>query len=794
MPIVNLKLGEPLVLTLAADPRLAPTTYPDDQIWELSMGGGEPPSLAIRTTFGLRARSFRIFPRFIIKDAICADPATFAAPVVIKYLAPNFIRLACEPHPGINVEIEYWVPTSQSLTGRARLTNNRAEYVSLLLEWVSLLTPDSTGQRMAPLDIGLFHLLAGRTGALTPIFYLTGITQPEAGPFTALASQFELKPRQTGTATWFEAAQSNPEIGFSLVQQLATRNWDAEVARIERINASQLDIHTGNPDWDTAFTLAQKTARGLVLSNPGGCPHPSTVSTRLPDQGFSIRGDGSDYTHLWDGQTLYDLYYLFDLLMPGEPNLIRGFLENFLASQTPEGHIPLKPGLGGQLNKLTAPPLLAGLVWRYYQRTEDVDFLRTSFPGLLSFVQSWFDPQHDRDGDGIPEWDHPLQTGIDDHPIFAHWYTWSQGLDISMVEGPDLCAYLHAEIDALIQMAHRINQPESIPSLQSLADHLTASVEASWNESLSTYQYWDRESHQSPPFEVLGDRLGSGTILLDRQFPTPVRLIIRIKSTDESTRPAHGFIHGTGPSGGHRVERFSADRFRWVLGNGNCTSERIYTKLEHIEIQGLLDTDQVTLQTLSLNCREQSLLLPLWAGIPSPERAKVLIKNTITNNRLFWGAYGLRACAEKPDSPEAANYYHRVHMLWNSLVGEGLLRYGQRHRAADLVTRLMNAITQNLKQEHAFFRSYLASNGYGLGDRNSLLGLAPLGLFLQVIGVQIITPYRVHITGPNPFPWPITVKYKGLTIIQHKRKAMIIFPDGQSVTQRNDKPHTVSIE
>ena len=793
MPSTNLKPGDPLVLTLAADARLGSTSYVNDHIWELSLGSGEPPALAVQTTFGLRARSFRIFPRFIFKDTVLSNPATFSGPIHVKYQAPNFIRLACIPFPGINVEIEYWVPGSQLLAGRTRLTNRRAEPVSLCLEWAPLLTPDANGQRMAPLDIGLTHLLAGKTSNLVPILFVAGIVQPATGPYTALATQLELAPHETHTVTWVSTAQATAEAALTQAQQVARRNWDATVAQLELVNASRLEIHSGNPEWDAAFLQAQNTARSLVVTNPGTCTYPSTVSNRLPDQGFSLRGDGSDYTHLWDGQTLFDLYYLQGLLLPGEPELVRGFLANFLAAQTSAGEIPQKPGLSGQFSQLTAPPLLAVLSWRYYQHTADIHYLEDSFPGLLTFLQSWFSPQHDRDGDGIPEWDHPLQTGLDDHPIYAHWQPWSQGVDISMFEGPDLCAYLYAEIEALIHIARLVNRPETIPALQSLSDHLIAAVEASWDESMSTYHPWDRESHHCSSVVTIAQRQGPGQIQVDSSYEHPVRLLIQLHSKDETTRPAQGFIHGTGPSGVHRVERISPERFRWHLGIGRYTSERIYTHLEHIDIQGILDADQVTIQTPHLKCREQTLLLPLWAGMSPQERASSLISKTITNPKLFWGKYGLRACAEKPPTASAAGHYQHIHLLWNSLIAEGLLRYGKQKRAADLVTRLMEAVVLNLKHKHSFYRAYSAANGEGIGERGALLGLAPLGLFLQVLGVQIISQYQVKIIAPNPFPWPVTVKYKGLTVIQHKKKAMIIFPDGQSITVRNDKPQLVNM-
>ncbi len=64
MPNWNLAAGDPLSLTLAADARLTTTDYTNDQIWELSLGGGEPAALALQTTYGLRAHWMRLFPRF----------------------------------------------------------------------------------------------------------------------------------------------------------------------------------------------------------------------------------------------------------------------------------------------------------------------------------------------------------------------------------------------------------------------------------------------------------------------------------------------------------------------------------------------------------------------------------------------------------------------------------------------------------------------------------------------------------------------------------------------------------
>ena len=75
-----------------------------------------------------------------------------------------------------------------------------------------------------------------------------------------------------------------------------------------------MDITTGDPDWDAAFTLSQKTAFGLLFPGGQNLPSPSFVLARNPDQGFSRRGDGFDYTFLWNGQAPLESYYLGTLL------------------------------------------------------------------------------------------------------------------------------------------------------------------------------------------------------------------------------------------------------------------------------------------------------------------------------------------------------------------------------------------------------------------------------------------------------------------------------------------------
>ncbi len=161
---------------------------------------------------------------------------------------------------------------------------------------------------------------------------------------------------------------------------------------------------------------------------------------------------------------------------------------------------------------------------------------------------------------------------------------------------------------------------------------------------------------------------------------------------------------------------------------------------------------------------------------------------------MFWQAYGIRACMPPQNIDEDVLSYQSVHIPWNTLIGEGLVDFGFRSVAAELVTHLMNAAILNLKRGKGFRRFYDSRTGAGSGERDALDGFAPLSLFLYTLGVKIYSPKKVKISGANPFPWPVTVKYRGLTVLRQSEKTTVIFQDGQTVTVEGDEPHIIALE
>jgi hypothetical protein len=492
-----------------------------------------------------------------------------------------------------------------------------------------------------------------------------------------------------------------------------------------------------------------------------------------------------------------DACLLAGYLLPGSPELLKAVLINFLDSQKEDGFIDLKPGLGGQHSRAMATPLLAATTWQYIQSQPQEDpatknFIQQVYPALLSFFDAWFNPDFDADQDGLPEWSHPMQTGLEEHPLFSVWQPWSQGADIRTSESPALASMLYCECHALQQMAKLLAEVKDLAHLKATSERLRVLVDSMWDETTARYQYRDRDSHLTAGGQQIAEQTGPGTLSIHQQFEIPVRLVLKINTNGETRPQPRIFIHGENASGQHRIERIEAEQVRWTLDYGILTGDRLYNSIEKVELQGLLAQDVVTLSSAGYDCHDITLLLPLWAGLPTTVQAKEMIERNILDETQYWRSYGMPACSEAQGGDQ--NTCDSVHMIFNSLIGHGLLAYGYREEAAELVSRLMAGIVQNLRRDGAVRRSFNAQDGEGSGERNALGGLAPLGLFMEVLGIRLISPLEIYLTGFNPFPWPVTVKYRGTTILRQKDKTVVIFPDGQTVETSDETAQLVRLQ
>lgn len=784
----SLAKGDPLCLTLAADSRLSIPDYINDHIWELVPGGGEPPALSLHTTYGLRAKSMRIFLRFSENGKSVTDPAVFALPPTVRRFYPNFLTVDYSPLPNIDVVTEYWTPQSNAISGRVTLANKSNAIRKIRLEVCALLAPIN-GQSITSTQIQLVNVLVGQSSGLFPVLFMTGGPAPGTGSYPSLFLDLELGPGATRQLTWTQAAAGSLQASFDLARQTAARPWEAERARLELLNESQtVEIRTGDKDWDAAFALSQNAAFGLFFPPTEELPNSSIVSSRGPDNGYSPKGDGTDYPSSWNGQTSFEAYYLANVLPVA--GIAQDLLKNYLAIQKEDGTIDGKPGLSGQRGRYNAAPLLASLAWKFYKKSEDKDFLTKVYPQLHKFFWSWFSPEFDEDRDGLPQWRHILQTGFEDNPLFDAWHDWSLGVDITQVHSPALEAMLYHEAACLIKMAETLEQNDSLTLLHEQAAKLRTSIESTWQPRTGLYHYRDRETGMSLAGKVLVRQQGPGTVATKLKFEGPIRLLIEVQNQNPTaTRPEiriHQFA--TKPAD----ETIASGDYQWRNNGLIYTTQKTYPKLAKVVVRNLGKEDTVIISTLDFTSEDHTLFMPLWAGIPDEQHAQNMIGRALLDSKRFNRPYGIPACPLLTQ-PEAESVSQAVHLLWNLFICEGLLKYGFRSDAARIVAHQMTAIVQSLKQNRSFHARYHAEKGTGIGERNALTGLAPVGLFLQILGVQVLSSKRVRLEGENPFPWEVTIRYKGLKVVRGMNKTEVVFANGKSVTVTDIAPCIVEM-
>ncbi len=780
----NLTPGQPMCLNLAADCRLGEIDTLNDHIWEIKLGGGEPSALALQTTYGLRARSMRLYPRFIRKDITLSDPLQFHQPPALEAFYANYLRFLFSPFEGLEIHLEYWAPESHAVCGRIHITNHSATREIFEMEWVSLLSPMGEGQNMAAIQVAMTNILQGKTSDLMPVFFMTGGPNPGKSSFPSLSINVDLHPGGERTLTWALVSLKDVDASLEKARRLTARPWDAEIARIELLNQSEMiEIYTGDDDWDAAFSLSQKVANGLCFPANEKVSHSTFLLSRQPDHGYSFREDGSDHSYLWSGQTALDTYFLANAL-PAQRERSRNLIRNFISAADAEGNLEWRISLFNSPTHRNSQPVLSALAWRLAGDPPDPKWLEEVYPPLLKFFRSWFSPTNDRDGDGFPEWSHPMQTGCENAPIYDRWHG-GQGMDTTYIESPGLASMLYNEAIHLMKMARLLEIEIDIPDLEKQAEYLRLAVQSTWDVNALTYHHRDAFTHLIQTGERIVSFTGSGKTKLQFRSQQPQRLLVYLNVPPETSRVIQVKVHGQTRKG-FATETIASRQWNWSEKQAVATTQNTFIALRQIEITGLPQEGIGWLSTCSYTQEDCSLLLPIWAGISSPEQARQAVRTTLFGH--YAGPFGLPLSPSSDTSSAAL-----IPLVFNLLLGEGMLRYGLRRQAADLFTRWMKAIIPCLRQSQLFRATYHATTGQPSGEANALRGLIPLDFFLKVLGIRSLQPNRVILEGNNPFPWPITVQYLGMIITREADKTRLTFPNGQTVEVEDDQPHLITL-
>jgi hypothetical protein len=409
-----------------------------------------------------------------------------------------------------------------------------------------------------------------------------------------------------------------------------------------------------------------------------------------------------------------------------------------------------------------------------------------------------------------------MQTGAEDSPIFDRWSSTAQGMQIDYLECPGLAAMLLRECQSLIEIARTLvdtqktnaayarlsGEPspqasqteEALERLCLLEEKLRSLLESTWDAKTKLYHYRDFQTHFSLPGELVVEFQGSGRVASRKRFQQPRRLVIHLKVKEERSYAALMTLHGF-TSEGEVSETFSPRSFSWHGTQARATTQNAFLALKRIEVSGLDEDDQVKIFTADLLQEDCSLFLPLWAGAPGEQQARLLIEDSLLHRYMY--SYGIPL--RPPEGPVQVTLpglhtsLSSALLPWNQLIGEGLLKYGYRAEAAGLLTRLMSAVTSCLKTHQDFRQYYDCQTGLAGGERGHLHGLAPVGFFLKTLGIQHLNAREILLNGFNPFPWVVNVQYRKVSITCYPDRTEIRFKDDQLVTIDSAGTHRIRL-
>ena len=118
----------------------------------------------------------------------------------------------------------------------------------------------------------------------------------------------------------------------------------------------------------------------------------------------------------------------------------------------------------------------------------------------------------------------------------------------------------------------------------------------------------------------------------------------------------------------------------------------------------------ITKDGVSVKRKEIIGFLPLWAGVATKPQADAL-RRELTNPASFWRRFGVPTLAANdayfdPYVTKCCQWNGAVWLLWNYMVMRGLLDYGYRAEAEELVKRDLEAVTFQLRNNHRFWESF----------------------------------------------------------------------------------------
>ena len=739
--------ADPLGLTLAADQAFNQEQSPLDVVWQLSLDNDAP--LSLFSTLALQARSFHILPQISLNKIPFEEIGSFFAKPTIDKIFSNYAKITVSPIPELEAVFEFWLRSGSWLQGRMSLSNHGSENLEVGTRLTARLITLQGSSELRPAKQSFQNTLKGQSGNLSVNLEIEGASTIILSPYLALEQSKQLKPGQMLQSLWQCDIQAEPSETLRKSHSFPL-NWDGEIAKIEIANLSRmLQISTPLASWDAvlfsnqnqAFQLLRRDTQGLVQADR----HRSIHSAFTPK--LSLGNSKLSALELW--QILYSL-------LPAQGELAAQLLSDFVKSAAAEQK--------KNPNNALPFPCLCELSWRIHQQLEGKDFLTTLYPALKSLTLAWFMPEHDHDQDGIPEWSRIDQLGLTSLPNFDLLDEEGFPTQVNMTEQVNLIALLNIELRELLKIAQVAEDSETIAEIEQHLSIITNFL-TDFEENSSKNTVFDFESGKWQKGDLLYEgkleKFGEKAFYLTRAS----RLNLRLKPQLQIKKPATFYLHGENQAGEQVSEAIEPENLVWLPGSFFYTTKEIYTRIDKISQLEMEDCD-LRIHQANLECQDIGLLFTLSSS-KTEDSSEWSLESLIPNFN-----YGIPENL-KPESDKQV-----VNLGWNLLLLADLIRKGELELAFKLLGQLVQAQDKQLRQQHSTTDRWEAQSSRFLGLRNTIGGVLPLALVLDLAGIRIYNENKVSISGQNPFPWQFKVQYRGLEVIRDGKNSTVRFQDG----------------
>ena len=782
--------SRPKAFILATDGTFTTFHPENDQVWELQMPQNEVYPFCLHTTYGLRARSMCLFPVVSIGNQHFQQASAFLKPPKVAQYLPDSITIQSSPIETCQFIFDAHIPAEDIVVGGVTLNNLGESFLSMTLDLAVILVSMSQGTAAYPDREGINQVISGHTKDLAPVLFMTGGPSAISSPYPALSIPIHLAAGQSRTLTWALATKTSRDESLDAARKVAASPWRERVQQRARFHAARtLQVQTGHPEWDAAFTQAQMEAQRHWVGQPDKSNFPFFLRSRLPDDA----PENAIQHERRDDLSLLEALHLKQVLLPARADQFSSILTNFLSRQKEDGSIFSERNAFAFSRPFHECPLLASLTLKLFEIDENVDRLRQSFSSLCRSLDPWLSLGENGSPEGTFAWEDTRQLQMDTGLFnFDIWEESGHGLDIRTAESPGLLSLLQIEASALARIAGLIGDPTAAEKYKVLAASLSQRISQCWEGHLASFIYKDIESGLTPDRELFYPGRIREELTIGKAFLKPQRLQLHLISSDTHTRTCIIRFFGTDPNGSPVEEVIKSHDLRWVLGRAHLTSQRLYQSIQSITFNGLQPEDRFVLETADLAQPDITCLLPLLTDAPTPEMLEQLMANKDSlpeNGSPFGLPETWKARHELPPALTIRN-----NILWNTLIIEGLLRSKQYDLASSVFSHLMQAVSSGLTHHDGFFPFYNSKDGQPAGNRNALAGLAPLGLLLELAGIRILSPNRIILWEHFSLAHPLKVHWQGLSIYKDSSLAKVIFPDGTDFTGTIEEPIVVSAE